>query len=111
MIGDWNQQKWETYKEYNIPNTKELLEKIKYLESRIPPKNTYTLKIGSNYLISSSDGIEMVKVSAITKECVLFESIQAKKSPTWFILNTNYKIIEELSIDFMRDFKINQISK
>jgi len=107
MIGDWNQKKWETYKEYKTPNVQELLEKIKYLESRIPPKNTHTLKVGSNYLISSSDGIEMVKASTITKECVLFEFIQTKKSPTWFILNTNYKIVEELSIDFM----INQISE
>ncbi len=89
------------------------LQKISDLENRIQQQknNQISVEIGSYYLVSFNDKIEMVRVSALTKKCVLFEFLQTEKDPQWFLTYKNYTIIEELSTEFIRDFKIEQISE
>jgi hypothetical protein len=97
-IGDINKSKDEFEKKFQ--------KVMSSYKSAITP----SLSIGSYYMIRFNNFIEMVRVSSITKHCVLFEFVESKNK-SWLEIGKDYTLVEELSKDFIRDLKIEQINE
>lgn len=65
------------------------------------------MSVGSYYLVKTVGEIVVVRVKALTQECVLFEF--EDKSSKWFRYLIGYDFIEKLSTEIIRELKINQI--